>query len=253
MNKKRFYDAHRNFSCRTLSEYYISPGIRCKFDLLKANIGATIKFKNGIDLGCSGNSFLYFLDNVSHKSFFDLANLPLKQYATRQFWHPICGDLMRLPYKAESFDIVSALDVLEHIRDDELAVSEISRILRRNGIAIITVPHRMKYYSQQDRLIGHYKRYEIDQITNLFEKYNLEKIRTFGVYGQLMRIADVQSTNPNKTEVNLLKLRKRYATDAIFRKLWDFVVKVSSNVMKIDAKYHSLKKIMNIGLVFIKR
>ena len=253
MNKKKFYDAHKNFSFRTLSEYYISPGIRCKFDLLKANIGSKIKINNGIDLGCSGNSFLYFLDNISQKSFFDLANLPLKQYASKLFWHPICGDLIQLPYRTESFDIVSALDVLEHIKNDELAVSEIGRILKTNGIAIITVPHRMKYYSQQDRLIGHYRRYEIDQITMLFEKYNLKKIRMFGVYGQIMRIADVQSTNPKKTEINLIKLRKRYSTDATFRKLWDYVVNVSSKVMKIDAKYHSLKKIMNLGLVFIKR
>jgi len=253
MNKKKFYDAHKNFSFRTLSEYYISPGIRCKFDLLKANIGSKIKINNGIDLGCSGNSFLYFLDNISQKSFFDLANLPLKQYASKLFWHPICGDLIQLPYRTESFDIVSALDVLEHIKNDELAVSEIGRILKTNGIAIITVPHRMKYYSQQDRLIGHYRRYEIDQITMLFEKYNLKKIRMFGVYGQIMRIADVQSTNPKKTEINLIKLRKRYSTDATFRKLWDYVVNVSSKVMKIDAKYHSLKKIMNLGLFFIKR
>ncbi|MHA1291975.1 MAG: class I SAM-dependent methyltransferase [Promethearchaeota archaeon] len=248
-NKKKFYEEHRNFSYRTLYEYYISPGIKCKFDLLKENIGSKIQFQNGIDLGCSGNSFLNFLNNIYQKSFFDIANYPLKQYIAKKLWHPICGDLTKLPYRTESFDFVCALDVLEHIKNDELAVLEISRILKVKGIAVITVPHRMKYYTKQDKLIGHYRRYELNQIKNLFEKYSLKIIRIFGVYGQLMRIADFQSKNPEKIETNLLKLRKRYNTDEIFRKLWNFVIKISSKVMKIDAKYQPLKKIMNIAII----
>ena len=207
MNKKRFYEEHKNFSYRTLSEYFISPGIRCKFDLLKEYIGNKVEINSGIDLGCSGNSFLYFLDNISHKSYFDLASFPLKQYTRMKFWYPICGDLTKLPYRDGSFDFISALDVLEHIEDDELAISEISRILKRKGICIITVPHRNKFYTQQDRLIGHYRRYEIHQINQLFKKYNLINLRTFGVYGRLMKIADIQSANPKKTEQSLLNLR----------------------------------------------
>jgi len=252
MNKKRFYEEHKNFSYRTFSEYYISPGIRCKFDLLKEYIGNKVEFNNGIDLGCSGNSFLYFLDTIAHKSYFDLASYPLKQYSSTKLWHPICGDLIKLPYRDSTFDFLSALDVLEHIKDDELAISEISRILKRKGICIITVPHRKKYFTQQDRLIGHYRRYEINQINQLFKKYNLINVRSFGVYGRLMKIADVQSANPEKTEQSLLNLRKRYASDATFRKLWNFAIKISSKVMKLDAKYHPLEKIMNIGLIYIK-
>lgn len=252
MNKKTFYEEHKNFSYRTISEYYISPGIKCKFDILKEYIGNNVKLNNGIDLGCSGNSFLYFLENFSHKSYFDLASHPLKQYSNKKFWHPICGDLIKLPYRDESFDFVSALDVLEHIKEDELAISEISRILKRKGICVITVPHRMKFYTQQDRLIGHYRRYEIKLINQLFKKYNLVNIRTFGIYGRLMKIADVQSANPEKTEQSLMNLRKRYASDAAFRKMWNFAIKIGSKVMKLDAKYHSLEKIMNIGFIFIK-
>ena len=38
MINKEFYEKHKNFSFRTILEYKISPGIRCKFDLLKENI-----------------------------------------------------------------------------------------------------------------------------------------------------------------------------------------------------------------------
>jgi ubiquinone/menaquinone biosynthesis C-methylase UbiE len=182
----------------------------------------------------------------------DIADLPLRQYIKKTNWHPLCGDLMKLPYRDGSFDFLSAIDVLEHIKDDESAVSEISRVLKKNGITLITVPHRMKYYTQQDILIGHYRRYEINKIASLFERYNLKVIRTFGVYGQLMRIADIQSTNPEYIEQNLLNLRTRYMSDSGFRKIWDFFMKISSTIMKVDAKYQPLKKVMNVGLIFRK-
>jgi SAM-dependent methyltransferase len=249
---KDFYDKHKNFSSRTLIEYYISPGIKCKFDILKSNIKTKKKYNYGIDLGSSGNSFLFFIDNISQKFSFDIADLPLKQYIHKTEWHPLCGDIMKLPYRDNSFDFLTALDVLEHIKDDEHVISEISRVVKKHGIVIITVPHRMKYYTHQDRLIGHYRRYEFPTIISLFEKNSLKVIRTFGVYGQIMRIADIQSSNPEKIETNLLNLRKRYMSDGRFRKIWNFFMRSSSALMKIDAKYHSLKKAMNIGIIFRK-
>ncbi len=250
---KKFYEAHKNFSYRTISEYYISPGIRCKFDIIKEHLGAKKIFGSAIDLGCSGDSILNFLENAINKSFFDIAILPLKQYIRIIHFNPLCGDLIQLPYKDKSFNLICALDVLEHIRDDELAISEISRIVKGHGIVVITVPHRMKYYTNQDKLIGHYRRYEINQLISLFERYNLFLLRSFGVYGQFMRIADIQSFNPEKTEKNLLNLRKKYVNNEKFQKIWNMAVNISTRFMKIDAKYRSLKKIMNIGFIFKKK
>ena len=250
---KEFYDKHKNFSFRTLSEYYLSPGIRCKFDILKDNLKSKREFFRGIDIGSSGNSILSFLDNIRYRSFFDIANLPLKQYTNNSTWHPVCGDLVRLPFRNESFDFVSALDVLEHIKDDKLAVSEISRILKKNGIAVITVPHRMKYYTNQDKIIGHFRRYELKKIISNFNRFSLRNLTSFGVYGRLMIIADIQSTNPKKIEENLIKLRKRYESNITFQKIWNFIVRILSKFMKLDAKYSSKNRIRNLGLIFIKK
>ena len=67
-----------------------------------------------------------------------------------------------------------------------------------------------------------------------------------------MKFADVQSSNPQKIESVLIKLRKNYVENSIFRKIWDLFVRISGFIMKIDAKYHSLKKMRNIGLIFKK-
>ncbi|MFW9969132.1 MAG: class I SAM-dependent methyltransferase [Candidatus Odinarchaeota archaeon] len=250
---KDFYEKHKNFSFRTLSEYYLSPGIRCKFDKLKGYVGTKRYFTSGIDLGSSGNSFLLFLDNIKQKSFLDLASFPLNQYKYKKAQHPICADLVNLPYRDESFDFISALDVLEHIKEDNLAIAEISRILTKNGIAVITVPHRMKYYSMQDKIIGHVRRYEINQIISYFERFNLIDLKIFGIYGQLMLIADIQSANPKKIEENLITLRDKYESNMIFRSVWNIVVKILSRLMKIDAKYCPQKRLRNIGLIFTKK
>lgn len=47
------------------------------------------------------------------------------------------GSLTRLPFKDNSFDYVFSIEVLEHIPDTELAISELIRVLRNNGKILI--------------------------------------------------------------------------------------------------------------------
>lgn len=49
-------------------------------------------------------------------------------------------DITKLPFETESVDFVFASHVLEHIRDDAAALSEIRRILKPGGIAVLPVP-----------------------------------------------------------------------------------------------------------------
>ncbi|TFG04311.1 MAG: class I SAM-dependent methyltransferase [Promethearchaeota archaeon] len=252
MNKKDFYEQHASFSHRTISEYHISPGIKCKFDTIKSFISSKLKFNTGIDLGSSGNSIFLFLKSIKNKSFFDLANYPLRLYKSKTFWHPVNGDMTNLPYRDNSFEIISALDVLEHVEDDELAIFEIQRTLKKKGLLIITVPHRKICYSDQDRIIGHYRRYDLEQIIDLMKKHNLKVIRSFGIYGPLMKISEIQASHPQKVEEKILSLRFLYDTNSMFRAFWKVIVYLGSKIMKLDAKYHGIKKNMNVGFIFIK-
>jgi len=252
MTLKDFYENHRNFSFRNASDYYISPGIQCKFDLIIENL-KNFQIFNAADLGCSGNSILDLFDDRLHKSYLDIVSLPLKRYKQNRNSYPLCGDIAHLPYRDNSFDFISALDVLEHIEEDSKVVREINRIIKKEGIVIITVPHRKKYYTHQDKIIGHYRRYEIEEIVNLFHDFDFTLLRYFGVYGQIMKISFIQSKMPEKTEESLLLLRKKYETDQLFRKLWSNFVNITSRLMKIDAKFQPKSKIMNVALLFTKK
>lgn len=59
----------------------------------------------------------------------------------------------------DTYDLVSLLDVLEHIDDDRKAVREIERLLKPGGIAVITVPAFSFLWSEHDTLAHHKRRY----------------------------------------------------------------------------------------------
>jgi ubiquinone/menaquinone biosynthesis C-methylase UbiE len=52
------------------------------------------------------------------------------------------ADALNLPWKANSFDRVFATEVLEHLPDDERGLSEMYRVLKPGGIAVVTVPNK---------------------------------------------------------------------------------------------------------------
>ena len=51
-------------------------------------------------------------------------------------------DGKKIPYKDDTFDALISFQVIEHVRDDKNYVSEIYRVLKRNGIFILTTPNR---------------------------------------------------------------------------------------------------------------
>jgi SAM-dependent methyltransferase len=64
-----------------------------------------------------------------------------------------------LPLRTAAFDAVMASDVLEHIEDHRRAVSEIARVLRPGGLAVITVPAHQWLFSRHDVALHHFRRY----------------------------------------------------------------------------------------------
>ena len=63
------------------------------------------------------------------------------------------------PFKNHSFQVVIMLDVIEHIEDDIACLHEARRVLRRGGMAVLTVPAHQFLFSSWDKVVGHYRRY----------------------------------------------------------------------------------------------
>jgi SAM-dependent methyltransferase len=65
-----------------------------------------------------------------------------------------------VPFALErQYDVICALDVIEHLPDDREALRWISGRLRPGGLLVVTVPAYQWLFSDHDRALGHYRRY----------------------------------------------------------------------------------------------
>lgn len=75
-----------------------------------------------------------------------------------------------LPYENNSFDTLILSDVIEHIKEWEKAVDEAIRVAKKK--IIITVPSYMWLWSNYDKSLGHYRRYEKKSTKKFLRKYS---------------------------------------------------------------------------------
>ena len=64
-----------------------------------------------------------------------------------------------MPFEDSRFDLITCLDVLEHIEDDLGALRELRRVARPGGILLITAPAYPRLWSSHDELNRHCRRY----------------------------------------------------------------------------------------------
>lgn len=76
----------------------------------------------------------------------------------------------RIPFRDGTFDLVAALDVLEHLEDDRAGLLEIRRVLRPGGYLLAAVPAYRFLWSEHDEALGHRRRYVASE---LHQKLNL--------------------------------------------------------------------------------
>jgi SAM-dependent methyltransferase len=79
--------------------------------------------------------------------------------AKMQGINAVIGDACRIPYDNEKFYTVLMLDVLEHIDNQSLALREVKRVLKNNGLLILSVPLYPFFWSYHDVQVGHVRRY----------------------------------------------------------------------------------------------
>ena len=65
-----------------------------------------------------------------------------------------------MPFSDATFDLVCAFDIVEHVDDDDLALSEISRVTAPGGAFLLSVPLHPSHWTAFDEFVGHRRRYE---------------------------------------------------------------------------------------------
>lgn len=138
-----------------------------------------------LEIGCGiGNISAFFLEDQNNISLSDLRP-EYCRYIDKKFGgHPhLRGiyelDLSRVDFEEkygnllESFDTVIALNVIEHLENDLLAIRNAGKLLRNNGKLVVLVPAGQCLYNSLDRALGHYRRYSKTQLNKLLESTGL--------------------------------------------------------------------------------
>jgi len=84
-----------------------------------------------------------------------------------------CADVSSLPYDAV-FDVACALDVLEHLDDDDAAIAELRRVVVPGGGVVLTAPQHPWLWGGMDEYAQHRRRYRRRELSRKVRKGGLE-------------------------------------------------------------------------------
>jgi len=83
-------------------------------------------------------------------------------------------ELMPLEDVEGTYTLVTMLEVLEHIEDDEAALAKVASLLAPGGHLVLSVPAHRDWLGPHDRRAGHFRRYERDELRAKLEAAGLE-------------------------------------------------------------------------------
>jgi SAM-dependent methyltransferase len=96
------------------------------------------------------------------------------------------GLVSSLPFAAAAFDLVCTLDIVEHVDDDDAALSEIARVAAPGAVLLLSAPLHPSRWTAFDDFVGHRRRYEPQDLLEKLRLHGLTVERS-GVYGMQPR------------------------------------------------------------------
>ncbi len=117
-----------------------------------------------LDIGCGTGATMDHLRRFGTVQGIDLFDLPLRFSRQRGHERVLCASATELPFVNNSFDLITALDVIEHLDDDVGGLREIRRVLKPGAPAVLFVPAFQTLWGPNDVQSGHKRRYRLLQL-----------------------------------------------------------------------------------------
>jgi len=129
--------------------------IRAELDRLGVLPGARV-----LDAGCGSGRTMEELVDYGEVSGIELNEDAAQLARDRELGEVVVGRLEDLPWDDETFDLITCLDVIEHVPNDVEALVELRRVARPGAWLLVTVPAYQSLWSRHDEANHHYRRYE---------------------------------------------------------------------------------------------
>jgi SAM-dependent methyltransferase len=144
---------------------------------LRVDQGGVNSPLNILDVGCGTGANLEMLSEFGEAEGVDLSGEALSFCRARGLQNVKQGEVEALPYANGSFDLVTGLDVVEHLDDDLAGLKEMWRVLRPGGQVLVFVPAFMFLWGVQDDISHHRRRYTLDLLKRVMSQAGFEVTR----------------------------------------------------------------------------
>lgn len=138
-----------------------------------------------LDVGCGTGKNLEQLKKFGKVYGLDGSSEAIKFCKKRGLENLELGKAEDMPFQQNSFDLITLLDVLEHT-DDNKTLQEVYRILKKDGLLILTVPALSWLWSEWDKILNHRRRYNKYGIISLLNKNKFNVIKATYLYSFLV-------------------------------------------------------------------
>ena len=170
LDNPKLYDRLWSQEWRTVQA--IGPLTHTRYRLMLREFPASVPpGSRFIDIGCGNGTFLKILskrypDALLYGVEYSKEGCRAAPEQIRKFIQ--VGDIVELAPRlaTEPYDIVVCSEVLEHVPDPRQALDAIVSLLKPGGLAVFTVPCGMRYWSKQDEVAGHFRRFEYDEFAS---------------------------------------------------------------------------------------
>ena len=191
-----------------------------------------------LDVGCGTGANLEMLAQFGTAQGVDVSDDAL-EFCRRKGLDSKKGLAEELPFEDESFDLVTALDVIEHLDDDVAGLKEMHRILKKGGKTLIFVPAFMWLWGVQDDISNHRIRYTRAQIVERLENAGFKVERaTYANWTffapilagrTLMKITGIKPESENNVNISALNgiFGKLFSSERFWLKNFNFPFGVS--------------------------
>jgi len=126
-----------------------------------------------LDVGCGTGANLQMLSRFGVAEGVDVSVAALDFCRARGLAEVKQGAAESLPYEDAAFDLVTGLDVVEHLDDDIAGLKEMRRVLRPGGRAVLFVPAFMFLWGVQDDISHHRRRYTLPDLKSKLREAGL--------------------------------------------------------------------------------
>lgn len=170
-----------------------------------------------VDLGGGCGGWIKYLDDHKPQAFAELSLADSSLLALEQAGQLLPGkasryqvDLLNLGWK-ERWDVAYLLDVLEHLADDEAAMRQVAAALKPGGLVLVTMPALKFFWSYNDEVAAHQRRYDRSGLARLAEASGLRLLsgRYFMFFlSPLLWLSRVMSSTRELTDKQKSELAK---------------------------------------------